>query len=208
MKNLFNQIKKNVSALVIITSLSAALAPVAGHADLLGTTADGLLNLDGSSLNYFDLSAVPGSAPVSALVVDPNVEYTGNQPSLQTTTGITAHISADIGAHEILLTWINSGLHVNFLPDHVFVFDLFPPGQQISGVLNDFGLPPSGIFFTGNEVSINYGAFVLGQGQSALAHYTLSFINVPEPETYLLLGSMAIIALFAARRRGTAIRAS
>jgi len=198
MKNLFNIGKKSVGALIIAAGLCGFAS---GQAGLLGTVAKGTLNVSPSITNYFDISALPGSAPVSATVVDPGVEYTGNQPSLQTDLGVTTHISADIGDSQILLTWINSGLHNVVIPDHLFTFELFPVGQKIASVTNIFGLTPDFLSFGPNSISIGYDAFAFGQGQSALSLYNIGFVNVPEPSTYMLLGSMAMLALLAIRRR-------
>jgi len=205
MKNLFGLFAKSFSTLIIAAGLCAA--PSLSHAGLLGTVADGTLNVGLSPTNYFDLSAVPGSAPVSQTVVDPGVEFPGNQTALQVEQGITATISADLNNNAILLTWINSGFSSTFIPASVFTFDLFPAGGQV--VANAvFTLGMNGLVSFGpNQVEIGYGGFVLGGASSTYALYSLSFVNVPEPETYLLLGSMAVIALFAVRRKEAAIRA-
>ncbi len=201
MKGFFNLFNKGAAYFVAAAAI-VSLAPSSGYAGLLGTTAGGTLNVGLSSTNYFDLSAVPGSAPVNATVVDPGVEFTSNAHALQTAIpGLTTFMSADIADHQILLTWINAGINPNLIPATKFTFNLSPTGgQKISNVTFDFGLPGA-VTFSAHQVQIAYGPFLLGSASSAFGHYSLSFVNVPEPATYLLLSSMALIALFAARRR-------
>jgi len=204
MNRVFDCINKRAKAFILTAGVFAmvAIVPTSGYAGLLGTNATGTLNISPSPVNYFDSSAVPGIAPVNALVVSPLVEYPGNQPALQTNLGVTAHISADIADHEILLTWINSSIIQTAIPGEVFTFGLTPAGGQvISSVVFDLGFAPTTLSFTGNSVTIGYNAFNLGGANSAFAHFTLAFATVPEPSTYLLLGTMAVIALFAVRRK-------
>lgn len=206
MGDLRGKFNRSVASLFVTAGLftMAVLTPTSSYGGLLGTVAGGTLNVTGGgSTNYFDLSAIPGSAPVPQVVVDPGVEYTGNQPALQADIpGLTTHISADLADHQILLTWINSGFGAVAIPDHLFTFDLFPTGgQNIAGISEIFGLPYFSLTFGPHVVHIGYSGFLLGGGSSAFALYDLSFVSVPEPGTYLLLSSMALIALFAARRR-------
>ena len=196
----------------IVTFVAAAafvsMIPSSGYGGLLGSVAGGTLNVGLTPANYFDLSAIPGAAPVPAVVVDPGVEFTGNQGALQTDfPGVTAHVSADIGDHQILVSWINSGLNPTVIPGSLFTFDLFPPGQKIAGVSLVLGLPGI-IGFTDHQVTLAYAPIPLGPASSTFGLYDISFVNVPEPGTYLLLGSMALVALFALRRREEARQVS
>lgn len=202
MRSSFTWFTKSFSAFAIAAAIGLALAPTAGYGGILGTVAGGTLNVGASTTNFFDLSAVPGTAPIPALVVDPGVEYTGNQPALQTEfPGVTMHISADLNNSQILLTWINSGIGASAITTSTFTFDLFPVGQQVAGISFVFGSPPGSTSFGIDQVTINYGAFVLGGGASTFALYNLAFVGVPEPSTYLLLGSMAVLAMVAVRRK-------
>lgn len=198
---------KSIATFVAAAAI-VSMIPSSGYGGLLGSVAGGTVNVGLSPANYFDLSAIPGAAPVPALVVDPGVEYTGNQPALQKDfPGVTAHISADIGDHQILVSWINSGLNPTLIPGSLFTFDLFPPGQKIAGVSFVFGLPGV-IGFTDHQITLTYDPIALGAASSTFGRYDISFVNVPEPGTYLLLGSMALVALFALRRREEARQVS
>ena len=100
------------------------------------------------------------------------------------------------------MTWINSGLVSATIPNHSFTFELFPKnGQVISNAVFDLGLAPGSVTFGPHSLVIDQKGFILGGGESAFAHYTLSFATVPEPGTYALLGSMGLLVLFVARKR-------
>ena len=215
MNPLFSFIGKGMSFFVIAAGLCAmTMAPSAGYGGLLGTNANGTVRFDPNHSNFFDPAAVPGN-PAIQRPVNGGVEFNGNSLAIFTQTGLNLAVTADIGDNTIQLTATNTGGTPDVITGNtVYRFGLFPQvglvRQKIAGIIFDGGnAPPSGSLIFGDRfVQMTYLPGVMAPGQVATAHFTLSFVNVPEPTTYVLLGTMALIASLAAWRKKTRVLTS
>ncbi len=183
-------------ALLAVAAMS--FAPWQAHASLIGDTIEGTLHLNGFPQNYFDTTTPLGVAPVNAVVTDPGVEFTSFQP------GTVFNISADFDSDELWLTFQNplagsfTSLPMNFWFEDL---DWVPNPGIIVGLVNTGGLAPSSLNHTADDIHISFDPLLLTAGQTVMSHFEIITIHVPEPSTYLMLGTMAGFAILVAHRR-------
>jgi len=200
MFTLFKTVSKGVAALAVTAAF--ILVPGQLRADLEGDTVLGTLNSGPTNINFFDMNL--GTNPVPAVVIVPRPAYFS--------TGLGVDVVGGIGSDVIQLTMTNNNPFPVVVPNLDFLFEDLEwtnqPGfvQDVSFVLQNNSLVPDTIQWSHigsvSEIFIGFnGPINFNAGQEYRARFEILAVHVPEPQTYLLMGSLLGVALFATRRK-------
>ena len=195
---------KRISEGIAIFSVSAAilLVPERLQATLEGDTVLGTLNSGPTNINFFDMNL--GTNPVPAVVVIPGPEFFS--------TGLGVDVVAGIGADVIQLTMTNNNLFPILTPNLDFLFEDLewqnqPSAiQDVAFVLQSNSLFPDVLQWNSvgsvSDIFIGFnGPILFNPGQEYRARFQILAVQAPEPQTYLLMGSLLGVALFASRKK-------
>ena len=200
-----NQYFKKVGMPIITAVALLSFLPSAAQGSLIGDDVDGSVKIYGYSNNTFDPGN--GSLPITETVVNPGAEFSG----IFSVYGIDLiSVQADFMAESLTISIKNLYNYSFSNIDFDFLFEDLdwagPPGRIVgisADVNNDFFA--DSLFFGDDFIGIGLENQYLKKRKTLTATFYLDVeqdtVPIPEPGTYLLLGSMVGLALFAQRRR-------
>lgn len=167
------------------------------QATLIGDTVNASLMFPPDPFQYFGPKPLgAGLTDPAEAVVGPGVEFITNTSGFSPSAFV--RIEGDIGASSVRIDYVEV-LGPTSFPAHTFVFSNLDwvgmPGT-ITGFFQTGGtLVPDSTSFTANSVTINMPAIFNVANDFMVFEITAEHVPVPEPSTYLLIGSLCAVAI-------------
>lgn len=184
---------KTFLAVIAVIGTTAVLAPAA-HAQLLGASVTGQLEINGSTTNYFD--PANGFVPNGYLNKTFGPTVTISNPAVEYGFSDSANLNtADFTNNTLNLTDVSNGGSVP--TKYVFTSSAFT-GLPLSQLSNTFPNGGANVSLVGDVLTIQIPTFPTSG--TYIASFSFGSAAVPEPGSLALLVGLGPVALLAIRR--------